>query len=139
MSILGDFLKKQTEIEMDFHKRQASGQSIESLYEVPTTYGLKIVGSESWKYINEGRTKGKMPPEGVILQWLKDKGVPTPKDMTQEEYADAINWKIKKEGLPNSGNGIKAKNLRITNQVASKNADKIKELAIQESKKRLNL
>lgn len=127
MSAIGDFLKQKTEVEMDFHKRQASGESIDSLYEVSTATGLQIKGSESWKYINEGRTAGKRPPMGVIEQWIKDKGI-VPEDISIKSLAFLIGRKIGNEGIPNSGGGIKEPQLKITTQVLNKNKTELDKL-----------
>ena len=131
MSTIGDFLKLKTEQEMDFHNRNASGESIDSLYEVPTPKGFRIMGSESWKYINEGRTPGGRPPINVIEQWIDDKGI-QPNDISKKSLAFLIARKIGAEGIPNSGGGIKQPQLRITAQVLEKNKDELNKLVSKE-------
>jgi hypothetical protein len=128
MSVLGDFLIKETEKMMDFHKRQASGEAVTSLYERRTQNGFDILGAEHWKYVNEGRNSGKRPPKDTIIKWIKDKGI-TPKDISVESLAFLIARKIGDEGVPNSGGGVKANQLKISTQVYEKNKEQLKEIA----------
>ena len=49
MSLLGDFLKKQIKDKMEFHKRSASGESVETLREEIKDGHLLIWGIDYWE------------------------------------------------------------------------------------------
>lgn len=104
MSRIFDILKKATEEKMDFHKRQATGQAVESLREVQTLDSIKVYGIDYWKEINEGVKAGtlvsleslsnwqqgkqsrygvRLPPLKAIQRKLYTRGSSTPQDKLQ--------------------------------------------------------
>jgi hypothetical protein len=103
MTPIAEFLITQTELIMEKHKRQATGEAVQSLKEVITKDGIQIVGIDYWKYINEGRTSGGMPPVNMIEKWKQAKerryGITLPP-------AWAIAKKIAREGAPTDKEGL---------------------------------
>lgn len=62
--------------------KNATGQTLSSLradvtFEIDKAIELDIFGSKVFEYINDGRRAGaKMPPEGVLLDWMQARGIP---------------------------------------------------------------
>jgi hypothetical protein len=109
MTLIGEILVRETEKQMEKYQRQATGESVMSLREVITDEGIEIYGADHWKYINEGRSAGGMPPVSMIERWRQAKqrryGIVLPP-------AWSIAKKIAREGAPTKKEG-----LRITEKV----------------------
>lgn len=73
MSRLGDFLKKALRDKMEFHKRSATGEAVESLREEIKGSHLYIYGVDYWKEINEGTPAGTLIPLADIQRWAQAK------------------------------------------------------------------
>jgi len=64
----------------------ATGKTVNSLRQIVKQVGvrsveLQIWGSKVFEYWEKGRKKGeKMPPKGVLLEWMKTKGIPFEKE-----------------------------------------------------------
>ena len=41
-----------------------------------STYTLQIIMEDYWRWVDEGRKPGKMPPVDKIAQWIAHKGIP---------------------------------------------------------------
>lgn len=122
MTPIGEFLKEKTQEQMDFHKREASGEAMESIQERITNRGIQIVGIDYWEYINEGRTSGGMPPIDKIKQWMQDKSRRF--GVVFDEGAEwGIAKNIAKFGAPQNKAGLK-----ITEQVIQKNKTELNNL-----------
>ncbi len=120
MTPVAEYLKQKTEEQMEFHKRQASGESIQSIQERITNEGIQVIGVDYWKYINEGRTSGGMPPVNLIEKWRGEK---SRRYGTVLPPAWAIAKKIAREGAPENKEGLK-----ITEQVLQKNKKELDKL-----------
>jgi hypothetical protein len=102
MTSISEFLITQTELMMEKHKRQATGEAVQSLKEFITKDGIQIVGIDYWKEINEGT-----PPQKVdinlIEKWKQAKerryGITLPP-------AWAVVKKIAREGAPTDKEGL---------------------------------
>tara|TARA_R110000782_G_scaffold18057_1_gene50037 strand:+ start:30 stop:428 length:399 start_codon:yes stop_codon:yes gene_type:complete len=73
MSQLGDFLKKKIKDKMEFHKRSASGESVETLREEIRDGHLLIYGVDYWDNINNGVQAGTLVPLTDIQKWVSNK------------------------------------------------------------------
>jgi len=73
VSSLGDFLKKQIKDKMEFHKRSASGESVETLREELKDGHLLIYGVDYWEEINEGVKPGTLVDLEDIREWINNK------------------------------------------------------------------
>jgi hypothetical protein len=115
MTPIGEILVNETIKQMEVHKRQATGQSVMSLREEVSGGSIKIFGADHWKYINEGRTAGGMPPVEAIEAWRTAKqrryGITLPP-------AWAIAKKIAREGAPENKDGL-AITTKVINAVGS--------------------
>jgi len=63
---------------MELKDRNATGRSVSSLrpdYSNPAR--ISIVGDDAWKYIEQGRPPGRMPPLSRIIEWCIARGIPT--------------------------------------------------------------
>lgn len=62
--------------------KNATGQTLASLradvtFEIDKAIELDIFGDKTFEYIEQGRRAGaKMPPEGVLLNWMQARGIP---------------------------------------------------------------
>jgi len=78
--------------------KNATGQTLGSLradvtFEIDKAVELDIFGDKVFEYINDGRRAGaKMPPEGVLLNWMQARGIP-------ESAEFAIRKAIAKNGI----------------------------------------
>jgi hypothetical protein len=73
MSSLGDFLKKQIKDKMEFHKRSASGESVETLREEIKDGHLLIWGVDYWEEINEGIPAGTNVSMTTLVDWVNNR------------------------------------------------------------------
>jgi hypothetical protein len=73
MSLLGDFLKKQIKDKMEFHKRSASGESVETLREEIKDGHLLIWGVDYWEEINEGIPAGTNVSMTTLVDWVNNR------------------------------------------------------------------
>lgn len=111
MTEVGKFLIEETHKEMDTRQRMASGESVQTLKEEVYSGGIRILGVDYWKYINEGRTAGGMPPVDKIRAWMSDK---------QRRYgltfSKGAEWAIAKN-IAQKGAPANRSNLEITEKV----------------------
>ena len=73
MSQLGDFLKKKIKDKMDFHKRSAIGEAVQSLREVIDGDHLYIYGVDYWEEINNGIPAGTRVDLGTLYEWVNNR------------------------------------------------------------------
>jgi len=62
---------------------------------------LRGFAMDYWKYVDQGRRPGKMPPEAPIIRWIKQKGIAEglTKKWQLRSLAYVIRRKIAKEGI----------------------------------------
>lgn len=68
---------------------------------------LTIELNDYWKYVDNGRNKGKFPPSNAIEKWIKDKNIVPRADKngklpTQKQLIYLIGRKISREGYEGS-------------------------------------
>ena len=85
MSLLGDFLKKQIKDKMEFHKRSASGESVETLREEIKDGHLLIWGVDYWEEINEGIPAGTNVSMTTLVDWVNNRS---------KRYSNKKDWGI---------------------------------------------
>lgn len=73
MSALGDFLKKSIREKMEFHKRSASGESVETLREELRGDHLLIWGVDYWDEINNGIPEGTDVSLSTLSEWVNNR------------------------------------------------------------------
>jgi hypothetical protein len=80
--------------------KRATGNLYESVGAVydPPTQTLGIVMLNYWKWVNQGRQPGSMPPVSPLIKWAELKGFPNP-----EKAAWGIATNIKKFGIAPTG------------------------------------
>ena len=69
-----------------------------------TTYAVDLSLQDYWKYVEDGRPPGRLPPLDKILEWIRVKPVvPRPMDNgelpTEELLASMIGRKIARDGI----------------------------------------
>jgi hypothetical protein len=117
MSSLGDFLKKQIKDKMEFHKRSASGESVETLREEIKDGHLLIWGVDYWEEINEGVKAGTLVDLEDIRGWINNKSARYGGSFPP---ASAIQRK-----LYNKGSSTKDEDLHIIEKVVNENRAEI--------------
>lgn len=101
---LGDELKVAMTDQLKANKSYGTGELAKSIsYEVNVnnfTYDLVRTMLTYGIFVDQGdgRRPGTPPPVQPILDWIKLKKIPVPKDMTTKAFAFAIAGKIAKEG-----------------------------------------
>ncbi|MCL1933960.1 MAG: hypothetical protein FWF53_09155 [Candidatus Azobacteroides sp.] len=70
-------LKKRIADNIVSTKQNASGETIKSLEIIETDDSVKLLGHSPFGTLETGRKPGKVPQgfQGIILQWMKDKGI----------------------------------------------------------------
>jgi len=63
---------------------------------IPSLITFEIKAQDYWKYVDQGRKPGKMPPEAPILKWISQKGLGNQDD---KGLAFLIRRKIAREGI----------------------------------------
>ena len=117
MSSLGDFLKKKIKDKMEFHKRSASGEAVETLREEIKGGRLLIYGVDYWEEINEGVKAGTLVDLEDIREWINNKSARYGGSFPP---ASAIQRK-----LYNSGSSTKEEDLHIIEKVIDDNKTEI--------------
>lgn len=103
------------------NNKYASGDLIKSLdfkvIQNVDTLMLKLLASDHFKYVDEGRKKGKMPPTKPIERWIKQKNIKFSK-MDSAQAAFVVARSIGRKG-------IKPMNLlnRLTQNIIDKKAE----------------
>lgn len=120
MGRIGDFLIKQTKIKMDFHKRQASGQAVESLIERSTISRIQVYGVDYWENIDNGTPAGTLVSLTKLEKWISDKKARMGGNFPS---AAVIQRRIYENGAPKDSNG-----LDITPKVLNENKNAIDEM-----------
>jgi hypothetical protein len=101
---LGDELKVAMTDQLKANKSYGTGELAKSIsYEVNVnnfTYDLVRTMLTYGIFVDQGdgRRPGTPPPVQPIIDWIKLKKIPVPKDMTTKAFAFAIVGKIAKEG-----------------------------------------
>lgn len=84
------------------NNKYASGDLIKSLdFQIIKnidTLMLKILASDHFKYVDEGRKKGKMPPTKPIEKWIKQKNLKFGK-MNSKQSSFVVARSIGKKGI----------------------------------------
>lgn len=62
------------------------------------TVSLAITAPAHWKYADQGRKAGGKPPIGVLMQWIKDKGISKGSEKEDRSFAFAIARTIERRG-----------------------------------------
>ena len=122
MSSLGDFLKKQIKDKMEFHKRSASGESVETLREKLKDGHLLIYGVDYWEEINNGIPSGTNVSLTDLVTWVNNRS---------QKYSNPNDWGIAssaavkniKEG--NAWINSQPERLQIIKQVTDENKTEI--------------
>jgi hypothetical protein len=83
VSSLGDFLKKKIKEKMEFHKRIASGESVETLREEIKDGHLLIWGIDYWEEINEGIPAGTNVSMTTLVDWVNNRS---------KRYSSPADW-----------------------------------------------
>ncbi len=83
---------------IDSSGAKATGKSAASLREESTEDSFTLYGSRSFKFIEVGRGKGKVPPISNIYDWLVSKGLFQDSEVSTRSLAYAIAKKIGREG-----------------------------------------
>lgn len=75
----------------------ASGSLLRSMkskvVDTPDGFMLQLEYLDYFNYVNRGRKKGKMPPEDVILKWIKDRKI-RPRDK-KGRFVEMKVWRLK--------------------------------------------
>lgn len=122
MSQLGDFLKIKIEQKMDYHKRSASGEAVQSLREVIDGDHLYIYGVDYWDMINNGIPAGTFVELGTLYDWVGNRS---------RRYTNSRDWGIANKQVQQNifeGNAWinkQKERLQITKQVLDENRREI--------------
>jgi len=74
LSKVGDYIIKQIREKMEYHKRIATGESVERLREEYRKGHILIYGVDYWDAINNGTPKGTLVSLDDIQRWITAKG-----------------------------------------------------------------
>ena len=121
MSKLGDFLKDSISKMMEFHKRSASGESVETLREEYRDGRFLIWGVDYWDEINNGVPAGTLVPLADLQSWSNAK---SSRYSITLPPATAIQRRIYAKG-----SSTPTEKLQIINQVTTQNSTAITEMA----------
>ena len=121
MSKLGDFLKESIKKMMEFHKRSATGESVETLREEYKDGHLLIYGVDYWEEINNGVPAGTLVPLDDIRSWSDAKSL---RYSISLPPATAIQRRIYAKG-----SSTPSGKLQIINQVTTQNSTEIATMA----------
>jgi len=125
MGIIADFLIKKTKEKMDFHKRQASGQAVESLIERSTISRIQVYGIDYWENIDNGIPSGTSVSLTTLDKWVSHR---------KGRYSSPSDWGVSgptvqkniQEG--NAWINSQTERLNITPKVLNENKNAINEM-----------
>ncbi len=112
--IIADYLNEVREQIIKAHLaagQRASGRTLESFEVSASDFTGQLLGKDFVGVLETGRRAGKIPQgfKGIILQWMKDKGIYQDADeKAQGRIAYFIAQKIKREGTKLSREGAKS-------------------------------
>ena len=95
----GEYFVNQLQMKMLRNNSNASGtltNSFKYSYGIDEDkYWVEVEMEDYWKYVNEGRKAGKMPPVIKIEEWIKVKPV-HPRPMSEEQAVRSLAWAVRK-------------------------------------------